>query len=123
MRSVKRDMITEERAQYQAEATAEAIEEYLAQSPARGLLNLCKKRGKNRGEVSDVTPGQFRATFGRSPRLAVVNCRGNVPWEYCFDQLATERGVSDGYALKTEIEFALKLRHSLSSSHRSPVHG
>ena len=114
LRSLRREMIAEERRQ----VLADANREYLALSPAQGLLNLAKKTGQYKGEVLDITPGQFRATLGYSPKRAVMNSKGYVPWEYCFDQLATERGLSSDYELKREIEFALKLKHSLE---RRPI--
>lgn len=110
LRQLKRNWRREAIAEDQRQALRAGAREYLAQSPARGLLHLAKKVGYHKGEVLDLTPAQFRAVLGHSPKRAALNSRGNVPWEYCFDQVATEKGVQSDIELKREIEYALRLR-------------
>mgnify|MGYP001564807438 CR=1 FL=1 len=110
LRQLKRNWRREAIAEGQRQALRAGAREYLAQSPARGLLNLAKKSGYHKGEVVDITPRQFRALFGYGPKSSVLNSQGKVPWEYCFDQLATEKGVGTDQELKQEIEYALRLR-------------
>ena len=110
LRQLKRNWRREAIAEGQRQALRAGAREYLAQSPARGLLHLAKKAGYHKGEVLDLTPAQFRAILGYSPKRAALNSRGNVACEYCFDQVATEKGVQSDIELKREIEYALRLR-------------
>lgn len=111
LKEIKADLIQEEIDNAREAELNKAAREYQELSSARRLLYLAKRTGAYKGEITDITPRQFRELLGYDPKQAVVNSKGNIPWEYCFDQIATERGIAYDEELKREIEFCLRVRH------------
>lgn len=106
--TTKRELLELDRMQ----ARIEVLKEYLATSQARKLVSLIKKAGWYKGEILDLTPSQFRKVLGYPPRKSIIR-KGKVPWEFCFDQLATELGYRSDHDLKVAVEDARKKMHEL----------
>lgn len=67
------------------------------------LLDLLQKSGGYKGEITYLTKKQFREIMGYEPLASVITPKG-IPWEYVFDQLATELGYRSDEDLKKAIE-------------------
>lgn len=96
----------------------EATKDELKGEKARRLINLIKKSGWYKGEVTDLTKNQYRKLIGKWPGKTILNKKGHVPWEYCFDQL-TEYGYKSDQDLKEAIERAGETLAELSQMEKS----
>ena len=135
---VKPEITEEERVKaelYEMETELAGLKEWLETEPATKLVNLIKKTGWYKGEVSDLTPRQYRDIKGReeippsllTTRKQIVTVKAHttklgkyiperkqevtrevVPWEYALDDIATEMGYESGEELKYAIEDAGK---------------
>ncbi len=86
-------------------AEIEGLTEYLATEPARKLINVIKKTGWRRGEISNLTLKQYRDITGKttiSPTILTAD-KKHVRWEYSLDEIATEMGYESGEALRETI--------------------
>ena len=99
----------------EVEAKIEGLEEYTKSERARKLVSVVKRSGAYKGEVTDLTPKQYRTLMGKPARKAIINRKGKVPWEYSFDELATELGYSSDETLKKAVEDQVKKRHQLEN--------
>ncbi len=76
----------------------------LANHPARDLIGLIQKSGKERGELNTITAKQYLEVTGKHARPSILTPDGkHVRWELALDELATERGYADGEALREGI--------------------
>lgn len=96
-------------------AKIEGLEYQLKREPASKLVKYIKRSGTYKGEVVDFTPAQYRQLMNKSPRKAIINKRGKVPWEYMLDELATELGYKSDEALKNAIERSRKLMQRIET--------
>ncbi len=88
-------------------AEIDELEHYLKGEKAKRLVSVVRKSGWYKGEIVDLTPKQFRDLLGYTPKQASIR-KGKVPWEYCFDQLATELKYPSDEALKKAVESVIK---------------
>jgi len=99
---------------YEQEAELVGLTDYLSTEPARKLINLTKKVGWYKGEVSNLTIPQYRKLTGKSPSASSLTKDGkHVKWEYALDDAATEMGYKSGEELKYAIEKALETKTTI----------
>lgn len=83
------------------------LKEWLATEPAAKLVDLIKKTGWYKGEVSNLTIAQYKKLTGKAPLANILTAdKKYVRWEYALDEVATEMGYESGDVLKAEIERA-----------------
>jgi len=88
------------------------LKEYASRERARELFPIIKRTGWYKGEVKDLTKGQYRKLLGKEPKKAII-VKGKIPWEYAFDELATELHYPSDEALRKEVEKVGKAMHEL----------
>ena len=88
-------------------AELEGLKEWFSTEPAAKLLNLIKKIGWYKGEISNLTLKQYKLLTEKIPSQSILTTDGkHVRWEYALDDVATEMGYASGDALKEAIEGA-----------------
>ena len=95
-------------AEMQRTAEIGGLKEWLVSEPATKLVNLIKKTGWYKGEVTNLTLKQYRDLTGKTeikPNILTKD-KKHVRWEYALDDVATEMGYESGEALKEAIESA-----------------
>jgi len=94
------------------EAELAGLKESLSTEPAAKLVNLVKKLGEYKGEITDFTLKQYRDITGKTdiePSILTKD-KKHVRWEYALDELAEDMGYESEEALKKAIEGAVKTR-------------
>ena len=95
----------------QTEGNIEGLQDTLGMNRAKDLLKIITPAGKMKGEITGLTPAQYREFVGKSPSpLLLRKVEGQttkkIPWDLILDQLASERGYKSDEALKEAIEAA-----------------
>lgn len=97
--------VTPEQVVYEMEQELAGLKEWVTTEPATKLVNLIKKTGWYKGEVSNLTLKQYKDATGKVPLENILTAdKKHVRWEYALDDVATELGYESGEALKAEIE-------------------
>lgn len=99
------------------------MEQTAAANRAADLTNIITAKGKLKGELTGLTVKQHRDLIGRFPDPKLIRelkekGKTRIPWELILDQLAGERGFSDGDKLKEAIEDASDAQGEIESLKR-----
>jgi len=92
----------------EAEANIEGLQESIRVNRASDLVKIITPTGKMKGDITGLTPHQYREFIGRSPdpkllRKLEDQTTGKIPWNLILDQLAGERGFESDEELKDAI--------------------
>ena len=106
-----------ELAAHESQEHRAALVETLAAHPGRDLVKYVARSGEYKGELHQLTTAAARALTGADPaRAALADDTDHVRWEYVLDQLAGERGLEDGQAVKYAAEEAAKMLNEVQAS-------
>ncbi len=85
-------------------ALIEAKQQSLNDNRAKEYVRLIKTSGKEHGEISNLTPKQYRdITHREGIPTGAKNEKGEIRWEYVLDQIADQAGYSDAESMKEGI--------------------
>jgi hypothetical protein len=94
------------------EAELAGLKESLSTEPGAKLVDLVKKIGEYKGEITNFTLKQYRDITGKreiEPSILTKD-KKHVRWEYALDEIAEDMGYESEEALKKAIEQAVRVR-------------
>lgn len=96
----------------------DALLDDLNSSRAAKLIKYVKRSGNYKGELSDLTPAQFKELTGKAPNNSIIDKRGKIPSEYAIDFISSELGFKDDRDLKREVERVYDLKTRIDDTRR-----